>query len=279
MPLKDLVRDWVPPALLRTLRRLRGSAQPSEWSYLPGGWPASGATGWEDPSVAETQRRLWPGFAGAVEGPGPLGINHTDPTHDGCNHGAHNTVISFGYVLTRAAAGRDRVSLLDWGGGAGHYALFARALLPGVQVDYHCRDVPSLCAAGRDLVPEGTFHDTDDSLAGRTFDLVLASGSLHYSRDWRAALRLLRSLARDLVFVTRLPIVGSAPSFVVLQRPHAAGYRTEYAGWVLNRDELLAGAAEAGLRLEREFLVAEAPVIPGAPEQNEYRGFLFRTSP
>jgi hypothetical protein len=63
---------------------------------------------------------------------------------------------------------------------------------------------------------------------------------------------------------------------VVVQRPHACGYHTEYLGWFLNRDEFLSAAAGCGLGLRREFLIDERPPVPGAPEQAEYRGFLFQ---
>jgi hypothetical protein len=61
----------------------------------------------------------------------------------------------------------------------------------------------------------------------------------------------------------------------VVQRPREYGYETEYPGWFINRRELLDAAAEAGLEHRREFLIMERPVVPGAPEQCEYRGFLF----
>ena len=35
----------------------------------------------------------------------------------------HNTYVSFGYVAALAAAGRNEMSMLDWGGGIGEYAV------------------------------------------------------------------------------------------------------------------------------------------------------------
>lgn len=83
-------------------------------------------------------------------------------------------------------------------------------------------------------------------------------------------------VSQDYLYVTRLPIVSKAPSFVVVQRPWPFGYETEFLGWFLNRGELLECARDSGLELTREFLIQEMPVVKGAPEQGEYRGFLFR---
>jgi putative methyltransferase (TIGR04325 family) len=183
--------------------------------------------------------------------------------------------MSYGYVLGQAAHALDRITMLDWGGGIGHYEVYTRSLLPGVELDYHCRDLPELTKAGRTVLPGATFHDDDATALGRTYDLVLASSSLHYSQDWRSVLAKLAGATGRYLYVTRQPFVVGSPSFVVLQRPYRHGYATEYPGWFLNRDEFLQEAATLGLRLEREFLIDERPVVPGAPAQADYRGFLF----
>jgi putative methyltransferase (TIGR04325 family) len=191
------------------------------------------------------------------------------------DYGIHNTVMSFAYVLARAALGREGVSILDWGGGIGHYYAYARAVLPEIELDYHCYDLPLITAGGRQVLPEAQFHDTEEEALSRRYDLVLASGSLHYSRDWRRILAGLARVTDRYLYVTRQPTVETAPSFVVVQRPYRHGYITEYPGWFLNRGEFLAEAQGLGLELLREFLIAEQPVVPGVPEQAHFRGFLF----
>jgi hypothetical protein len=105
---------------------------------------------------------------------------------------------------------------------------------------------------------------------------VLASSSLQYAPDWRTLLRRLGAATSGLLLVTRLPIALEAPSFVVLQRAEAYGYATEYLGWVISRDELLAEASGAGLVLECELLLDARLSAAGAPEEPiGHRGFLF----
>jgi putative methyltransferase (TIGR04325 family) len=231
--------------------------------------------GWDAASVVSTQLARWPAFVQSVEAPAPFGVSNeaAGPTH--LDYGTHNTVMSFGYVLARTGLGRSRLSILDWGGGIGHYFVYASALLPEVELDYHCRDLSRFTVAGRAVQPRATFHDRDETALARAYDLVLASSSLHYSKDWRADLAKLASVAGGYLYVTRQPFVATASSFVVVQRPHRYGYLTEYPGWFLNRGEFLTAADGLGLELLREFLIAERPVVPGAPEQADYRGFLF----
>jgi putative methyltransferase (TIGR04325 family) len=251
---------------------------PPEWEYVPEGW-ARPAGGWDVEAVARAYREKWPSFLSATAGPGPLGVNHEVPLgrevpRDDLD--AQQTVLAFGYVLALAAHGRTALSLLDWGGGPGHYAVLAEALVPGVALEYHSRDLPALAALGRELLPLHSFHD-DDVCLSRRYDLVVASSSLQYSEDWRSTLAALAGATGDWLYVTRVPIALEAPSFVVLQRAHAYGYETEYLGWVLARDELLAAASSAGVELVRELLLPAWLSAEGAPESPiGHRGFLFR---
>jgi putative methyltransferase (TIGR04325 family) len=165
--------------------------------------------------------------------------------------------------------------MLDWGGGIGHYYLLSQNLVPALEIDYHCKDVPVLAEHGRSLFPKAHFY-TDETCLERKYDFVLVSGSFQYSQDWVSALKGLAQATGGYLFITRLPIAHQAPSFVIVQRPYQYGYNTEYLGWCLNRGEFLQCAQKLGLELIREFVVEPLPPIHRAPEQPEHWGFLFR---
>lgn len=249
----------------------------SEFEYVPEGW-ARRVRGWDAQGVEAAYRRRWDEFVASVESGGTLGIAHEVPAGQRVvvdDPGWHDIVTTFGYVLARAAHSRERVALLDWGGGPGHYAVLARALLPEVELDYHSRDLPRLAQLGRELLPAMTFH-ADDSCLDRTYDLVVASDSLHYLQDYATFLGRLARAAAPWLYLALVPLVRGVPSYVVQQRPDSYGYDTEYLGWVLNRDELLGAATRASLRLEREFLAPGVIDPPGVPEAAVHRSFLFR---
>ena len=252
-------------------------APPPHWEYVPEGF-ARPAKGWDVQAISDAYREKWPSYLAAIEGTKPLGVNHEMPRGVAIGWedlNAHNTLVSYAYVLALAAAGRERISVLDWGGGIGHYLPLSRAVLPGAAIDYHCKDVTVLAEHGRELFAHATFYD-DDSCLEREYDLVFASASLQYAPDWQATLAGLAGATAGLLYVTRAPVALQAPSFVVLQRAYDYGYDTEYLGWVFNRDELLAVAAGAGATLLREFLVSAQISAAGAPEAPVgHRGFLF----
>jgi putative methyltransferase (TIGR04325 family) len=251
------------------------------WEHVPEGF-AREAKGWNVQAISDAYREKWPSYLAAIEGSKPLGVNHEVPSGQAVgfeDHGAHNMLVSYAYVLALAARTRDRISLLDWGGGIGHYLPLSRALVPDVEIDYHCKDVSVLAEHGRELFPEASFYD-DDSCLQRRYDLVLVSASLQYAPDWKATLAALARATDGLLYVARAPIAMRSASFVVLQRAYDYGYDTEYLGWVFNRDELLAVARESGGELVREFLFSAWLSAAGAPEAPiGHRGFLFARRP
>ncbi len=241
-----------------------------EWEYIPEGW-SHPARGWDADVVADAYARKWPDYAAAIRAPNPLGVHHETAEVLTGDAGAHNMLVTFAYVLALAADGRDRLSVLDWGGGLGHYQVLARSVLPRLTLDWHVQETPAVAARGRQLNPEVTFHDDESALGGR-YDLVVASSSIQYAEDWRALLGRLAAAAERYLYVARVPVALHAPSFVVIQRPYVHGYDTEYLGWVLNRDELLAAAPS----LAREFLLDARFSAVGAPEDPvDHRSFLF----
>jgi putative methyltransferase (TIGR04325 family) len=156
--------------------------------------------------------------------------------------------------------------------------LLAQALLPGVEIEYHCKDMPVLCEYGAQLFPRQHFYSNNRCL-DRAYDFVLASTSMHYTEEWQTLLNRLAGATSGYLYIANLPSVQRAASFVFVQRPYQYGYNTEYLAWCLNQIEFLNIAEAAGLHLLREFVYGHQPVIHGAPEQNTYRGYLFQARP
>jgi putative methyltransferase (TIGR04325 family) len=288
MNIKESTKMFIPPVFINLIMRLR-SAQGRplrrklvvEWEYIPEGWAYvrthPEVKGWNVQDILKVYKEKWPMYVAMVQGTGPLSIAHESTLTTTDDIISHNTIMSFAYALALVARHSDRLTMLDWGGGIGHYYLVARSLLPNVQIEYHCKDVPSLAQYGAQLFPDQHFY-TDESCLEHTYDLVIASASLHYTEDWRGLLGGLARATKGFLYITGLPTVIDASSFVFIQRPYGYGYNTEYLGWCLNRKEFLKLAEATGLKLLREFIVGHRPVIHRAPEQNEYRGFLFSSA-
>src|SRR5258705_442629 len=80
------------------------------------------------------------------------------------------------------------------------------AALPGVGLDFHCRDLEGIVAEGRKVNPEVVWH-TDDSCFDDGFDLVIFSAVLQYIPDWQGLLRHAARSTRRHCVVAGTPIV------------------------------------------------------------------------
>jgi putative methyltransferase (TIGR04325 family) len=248
----------------------------AEMEYVPQGWHV--IKGWHDQSVAEAQEQHWPTLVQNLQGPGPLGVAHF-PWHKTREDRAdHNVMMTYGYVLALAARRKEFLSILDWGGGVGHYYLYSTTLLPEVGLQYHCYDVPNLCRLGRKLLPEIHLSANEGDFLGRQYDLVISSSSLHYFQDWRQEVRKLAAVTHEFLYVSRLQTVTRAASFVAAHKIYHTGYG-EFLSWCINRQEFLSCVEECGLDLVREFVYYNKWTIRGAPENGDCRGFLFRRPP
>jgi putative methyltransferase (TIGR04325 family) len=245
----------------------------AEMKYVPGGWYS--IAGWNDPDVASAQEKHWPTLVANLRGPGPLGVAHF-PWHQTREDRAdHNVMMSYGYILALAAHNKEVLSILDWGGGAGHYYLYSKALLPEVSIDYHCYDVPSLSELGHRLLPRIHIGHDEKAFLNRQYDLVISSSSLHYFESWRDELRKLAAAATTYLYVARLQTVLRSPSFVAAHKPYHSGYR-EFPSWFINQEEFVNCARDCGFDLLREFVYYGKSIIRGAPERGDCRGYLLR---
>lgn len=247
----------------------------TEMEYVPGGWHST--SGWSDQSLADSQEKHWPTLMRNLQGAGPLGVAHFPWHTTRENRADHNVMMSYGYVLALAAHRERTLSILDWGGGIGHYLRYSRVLLPGVAFDYHCYDVPSLCALGRRLQPGVHFSDQPDEFLGRRYQLVVSSSALHYFEDWRGEARKLAAATQSYLYIARLQVVEGCATFVAAHRLHHDGYG-EFLSWCINRRELIDCIEHCGLTLMREFVFYWKAIVRGAPERVDCRGFLFRRS-
>jgi len=271
MALKAGIQRVVPPIALDGWRaaRRRASRRPPSWEFVGYQWVDDGAPGWDSDGVVEAYRAKLPRFRAAIAAPAPIGVRTEAISPATANEYHQNVILEYAYAVSRARGTRTALSILDWGGGFGFASLVVRELYPDLDVDFHVRDVPRVVEAARPLVPEVTFWDSDACL-DRTFDLVTASSSLQYAPEWKATLARLGE-AGSFLFLSRLPVTLTAPTFATRQR----AYGTSYLGWVLNRAEPVAAANAAGLDFVREFHEGWSAAIPGAPGANEHRAFLF----
>jgi putative methyltransferase (TIGR04325 family) len=156
-----------------------------------------------------------------------------------------------GYLAAVAGAGRDRLQVLDFGGGVGQAFVHLISTWRGrAAVVYHVVDLEGMCAAGRMLFANDsriTFHTRLPDLTGG-IDIVYASAVLPYMDDYAATLRDLAALGAPYVLLTRLA-AGAFPTYAARQL-NLTGQQLGY--WFLNVQEIVDVMAASGYLLVHE---------------------------
>lgn len=271
--MRAFLKNWLPPALLTCLQRGLNFIRPAQWEYVPEGWKTPLKTrGWNLAEIAQTQQTKWGSYQKIIQSSRSLGVNHEDTTITEKNVIAHNLMMTFTYVLSLSSR-NPNPTMLDWGGGIGHYGLLAQEIIPDVR--YSCFDLPELCKVGRTVLPNATFFEDSAEALAHQYDLVYAGSSIWYDENWKQTIDQLTAASKQYLCVNKMIFVEQTPSFVAIQRPHGI-YNTEYLCWILNKAEFISYVEAKGFKLVRELLIDKSPFIFRAPEQGNIIGFLFR---
>lgn len=184
-------------------------------------------------------------------------------------HGEELKYQIYSYVLALAGGDQDRLSVLDYGGNMGEYFWIGKAMVPHLELDFHCKELPAVADVGRSLTPHISWH-TDDRCFEPQYDVVMFSSCMQYSTfdTLRAAAR---SARRYLLF-SDVPMVRNVPAFY--SKHHSRGVSTVQRH--PNRDEIVALIGDSGLTLFREFDMGPHLPVVNAPEQPTCAGLLFQ---
>jgi putative methyltransferase (TIGR04325 family) len=264
---KAFLKSIVPPMLWSVGRDLkRRLLRPDdEYAYAPDGWDTPLPRGVRNEDywnafIAYDRAACEALMARVTRGEPPLIGAEYEWKH-----------VTFAYALALSADAKDSITVLDYGGSLGDYFWHAKALLPRINLEYHCKELPAIAEVGRQINPAVIWH-TDDSCLRRVHDLVMFSSSLEYVNNWQHVLRDAADSARRCLFLSDVPTVRNVPAFVATER---RGPVTNLH-WQLNGNEVVDTVEAAGLRLLREFAMGPYPRIANAPEQPTSVGWLFR---
>ena len=175
------------------------------------------------------------------------------------------------------ASAQQRISVVDFGGGAGSgFAQLLASLPPSVTLAYEVVDSEAMCTAGRKLFADDRRIRFSTTLPprGAAVDVVYANSVLQYIEDYPRALQQLAAVGAPFVFLGRLA-AGRGPTFATRQL-NVPGRVFPY--WFLNRDEVIAVMAQHGYQLACDSLVDHAYDQTNLPESHRaerFRNVLF----
>src|SRR5262249_1658036 len=143
---RAVLQQLTPPIVHSAWRRRRS---PPTWEYVGERWPDDPGQGWDTHGVVETYRRKLPAYRAAIATPLGFGVSSEAESSVTPKQYNQNVVLELAYAVARAREGRDRISVLDWGGGFGLLSFMLTELFPDLAVDYSVKEVPSVVRAAR----------------------------------------------------------------------------------------------------------------------------------
>ncbi|MDA8117612.1 MAG: methyltransferase, TIGR04325 family [Actinomycetota bacterium] len=263
--LRRTLRNWGPPKVRNWLvRQLVGVRFAKHWPDSIGG-------GWRD--AAEEARKGYADATHRLSGGLALGFDPQDDLlteFSAADKQMQDCLVQFALVVARAALGCDNLRLLDFGGGFGTHSLVLSRLLPGLEIEYTVCELPGFCEIGQALNSQLRFVQ-GLAQAGTGYQLVYASSSVQYERDWRKLVADLCLASVRSLFVTRTPFVYDYPAYVTIQR----AYKTAYPGWVFNYHEFVTEVARNAFSLKEVFINGPGIPVRGVMRPNVHLGLLF----
>lgn len=195
--MRRLANDWLPPALLRGVRRARRALWRDRSLYSTYEDALTVCRGYEEDVLAdivlEKTRRLKAELSTSAEGDGGFELDLT------------RRRLLLGLLTARTG---DRLNVLDFGGSCGAQAFIARTLLPDdVELRWHIVETPTMAARAQSISDERLrfFTSIDEAAAAfdEPIDLAMASCSLQYMPNPVETLGRLTRLGAEHVYITR----------------------------------------------------------------------------
>jgi putative methyltransferase (TIGR04325 family) len=214
MPLKSVIRPFVPPVLYEAASRLKssiGSGSSIRFQARP-----SFAAAALEAGKGYRDERLLSKFAG-----GPTDLRAM-PDH-------MSPFLASVAIASMNVTERSSLTVLDFGGGSGHYLSYVTTAFAGrINAAWTVVETPDQVDHNA-----GASIEFTSSIPARQFDLAVFSGSLQYLDDWRAPLTVTDA---KLLYIARTSLSDRERSF--LQTVTMQGKALSYPGRVICRREL-----------------------------------------
>jgi putative methyltransferase (TIGR04325 family) len=271
---KDFIKDWCPPALLR---RLRGSSLPVVGA-LQYGFNGNYAT-W-----AEATAHAKGYAAGNILEKARAAVLKVKRGEAACER---DTVvfdhIQYSYpllanLLHAASSNDNRLAVLDFGGALGSSYYQNLGYLAHLrELHWMVVEQPHFVACGKADFADGrlSFHETvEEAIAAHRPDIVIVSSVLQYLDNPRAMIGNLTAAGAPAILVDRAPILPDAPTRLTVQTVPPSIYEASYPAWLFNEHEFVA-MFEPGYVLQDQFDANIGGAIPLEGATGRYRGYLF----
>ncbi len=267
--LKSLVKDWLPPAMVRALRNLHGGGVRFKGNYATWQEAAAQCTGYAAApileKVLEATLKVKRGEA-AYERDSVLleKIEYSWPLLAG--------------IMWAAARNNGRLNVLDFGGALGSTYFQNRVLLRTLpEVSWNVVEQAHYVEAGQANIHsvELKFHKSiDDCLTKNQPNVILLSSVLQYLESPYEILTKLAHAGADCMIIDRTPFSDHSEDKIAIQDVPPSIYAASYPMWIFSSQKLK-NLLEVHWRMLASNLSPEAHVCTSDNFKFQFQGLLL----
>jgi putative methyltransferase (TIGR04325 family) len=263
-----LLKDWLPPVLLRVARYLRGKGIRFEGNYKTWGEAAALCTGYEADlildKVLEATLKVKRGEA-AFERDSVLfdEIQYTWPITAA--------------LLWAAVRNNGELHVLDFGGSLGSSYFQNRKFISSLKtVSWHVVEQEHFVDKGKTFIDDGVlkfYTSLKESVKAVSPNVILLSSVTQYLPSPQWLLDQINSMQADILLFDRTPFTLYDENTICIQNVPSDIYKVSYPMWLLSRNKLLSQLSN--WKVHESFASAEGHVISEAGLEFEFSGYIF----
>lgn len=266
--IKPLVKDWLPPALLRAAQHLCGKGIRFKGNYKTWAEAAALCTGYDAESilnkVLEATLRVKRGEAV---------FERDSVLFDEIQYSWPVTAA----LMWVAARNNGNLHVLDFGGSLGSSYFQNRKFLSSLKsVSWHVVEQAHFVDMGKLYIEDEKlkfYSSIEESLKTISPNVILLSSVVQYLPSPHWLFGQINSVNADILLFDRTPFTIETEDNICIQHVPSDIYKASYPMWLLSRNNLLGQLSS--WKIHESFASAEGHAISEAGIEFEFSGYIF----
>jgi len=262
--LKQLSLDWLPPALVPLLRKMRKGRIKFYGDYATWNDAKAASSGYDDEGILTKVRDA------------TLKVKRGEAVFERdsvCFYHEEFRWPTLACLLSVAANRGGQLYVLDFGGSLGSFYFQHRKFFSGLkEVRWAVVEQKHFVECGRAEIQDEAlkfYESVDDCLAEGPVDVIFISGVLQYLEHPYGILTALGQAKAPYLLIDRTPFIERAQDRLTVQDVPESIYKASYPAWFFSRQQFETAIAGAGYHLITEFSCDDHVGI------GEFKGLLY----
>lgn len=263
--LKEIARDWLPPTLVRWVRRVSGNGVRFEGDFATWEEARLRCTGYDAEGILEKVLAA------------TLKVKHGDAAFE--RDSILFDEIEYAWpvlagLMWAAASENGRLNVMDFGGALGSGYFQNRHLLQTLKnVRWNVIEQPHFVEAGQRYIQDEQlrfYKSVEECLAENEPNVILLSSVLQYLENPHGLLETLGGLNVDRIIVDRTPFVDSDKDILTIQRVPESIFFATLPAWLFSKQDFEGAMNKLGY-----VRLASLPCADSHGDRFELKGYLF----